>query len=91
MELFASDRDRVAFLLETDAALDLDFEALEAQAAISRTRSADAVRTAVEQDPLIVALDPAHVDFQHAGRLDRLQPRQKPLHATEPTGSTSWP
>ena len=32
MELFASDRDRLAFLLETDAALDLDFEALEAQA-----------------------------------------------------------
>ncbi len=32
MELFASDSDRLAFLLETDAALDLDFEALEAQA-----------------------------------------------------------
>ena len=32
MELFASDRDRLAFLLETDAALELDFEALEAQA-----------------------------------------------------------
>ncbi|MDD3984079.1 MAG: DNA adenine methylase, partial [Candidatus Omnitrophica bacterium] len=32
MELFATDRDRLAFLLETDAALDLDFEALEAQA-----------------------------------------------------------
>ena len=31
MELFATDRDRLAFLLETDAALDLDFEALEAQ------------------------------------------------------------
>ena len=30
MELFASDGDRLAFLLETDAALDLDFEALEA-------------------------------------------------------------
>lgn len=30
MELFASDRDRLAFLLETDAALDLDFEPLEA-------------------------------------------------------------
>ena len=28
MELFAADRDRLAFLLETDAALDLDFEAL---------------------------------------------------------------
>ncbi len=27
MELFATDRDRLAFLLETDAALDLDFEA----------------------------------------------------------------
>ncbi|MCP9440821.1 MAG: hypothetical protein NHB36_13155, partial [Nitrospira sp.] len=32
MELFATDRERPAFLLETDAALDLDFEALEAQA-----------------------------------------------------------
>ncbi len=32
MELFASDRDRLAFLLETDATLVLDFEALEAQA-----------------------------------------------------------
>jgi adenine-specific DNA-methyltransferase len=32
MELFATDRDRLAFLLETDAALDLDFEALEALA-----------------------------------------------------------
>ncbi|RLB87920.1 MAG: DNA methyltransferase, partial [Deltaproteobacteria bacterium] len=32
MELFATDRDRLAFLLETDAALDLDFETLEAQA-----------------------------------------------------------
>ena len=32
MELFASDRDRLAFLLETDAALYLDFEAPEAQA-----------------------------------------------------------
>lgn len=31
MELFATDRDRLAFLLETDAALDLAFEALEAQ------------------------------------------------------------
>ncbi len=31
MELFSSDRDRLAFLLETDAALDLDFEALEAR------------------------------------------------------------
>ena len=31
MELFPTDRDRLAFLLETDAALDLDFEALEAQ------------------------------------------------------------
>jgi adenine-specific DNA-methyltransferase len=32
MELFATDRDRLAFLLETDAALDLDFETLEALA-----------------------------------------------------------
>lgn len=32
MELFATDRDRLEFLLETDATLDLDFEALEAQA-----------------------------------------------------------
>ena len=32
MELFASDLERLVFLLETDAALDLDFEALEAQA-----------------------------------------------------------
>ena len=32
MELFATDRERLAFLLETDDALDLDFEALEAQA-----------------------------------------------------------
>ena len=32
MDLFATDRDRLAFLLETDAALDLDFEALEARA-----------------------------------------------------------
>ena len=32
MDLFATDRDRLAFLLETDAALDLDFETLEAQA-----------------------------------------------------------
>ncbi len=32
MELFASEGDRLAYLLETDAALDLDFEALEAQA-----------------------------------------------------------
>jgi hypothetical protein len=31
MERFATDRDRLAFLLETDAALDLDFEALEAR------------------------------------------------------------
>ena len=31
MELFSNDRDRLAFLLETDAALDLDFEALEAR------------------------------------------------------------
>ena len=38
---------------------------------------------AVEQDPLIVAIDRAHVDVQHAGRLDQLQPRQKPLHATD--------
>jgi len=32
MNLFATDRDRLAFLLETDTALDLDFETLEAQA-----------------------------------------------------------
>lgn len=32
MGLFATDRNRLAFLLETDAALDLDFEALKAQA-----------------------------------------------------------
>ena len=32
MDLFATDRDRLAFLLETDAVLDLDFEALEARA-----------------------------------------------------------
>ena len=38
---------------------------------------------AVEQDPLIVAVDPAHVDVQHPGRLDRFQPRQKPFHATD--------
>ena len=38
---------------------------------------------AVEQDPLIVAVDPAHVDVQHGGRLDQCQPRQKPLHATD--------
>ena len=38
---------------------------------------------AVEQDPLVVAVDPAHVDVQHAGRLDRFQPRQKPFHATD--------
>ena len=38
---------------------------------------------AVEQDPLIVPVDPAHVDVQHAGRLDRVQPRQKPFHATD--------
>ena len=38
---------------------------------------------AVEQDPLIVAVDPADVDFQHPGRLDHFQPRQKPLHATD--------
>ena len=30
--LFSNDRDRLAYLLETDAALDLDFEALEARA-----------------------------------------------------------
>jgi len=35
MDLFATDRDRLAFLLETNAALDLDFEALEAQAEAS--------------------------------------------------------
>ncbi len=35
MELFSNDRDRLAFLLETDAALDLDFDALEAQAKAS--------------------------------------------------------
>ncbi len=32
MEIFATDFERLAFLLETDAALNLDFEALEAQA-----------------------------------------------------------
>jgi hypothetical protein len=32
MELLSTARDRLAFLLETDAALDLDIEALEAQA-----------------------------------------------------------
>ena len=32
MELFATARDRLAFLLETDAAPHMDFEALEAQA-----------------------------------------------------------
>ncbi|MDY6824539.1 MAG: hypothetical protein SWH68_12195 [Thermodesulfobacteriota bacterium] len=31
MELFATDRDRLVFLLGPDAAPDLDFEALEAQ------------------------------------------------------------
>ena len=38
---------------------------------------------AVEQDPLIVAVDPAHVDVQHAGRLDRFQPCQKSFHAPD--------
>ena len=38
---------------------------------------------AVEQDPLLVAGDPAHVDSQHPGRLDQGQPRQQPLHATD--------
>ena len=38
---------------------------------------------AVEQDPLIVAGDPAHVDAQHPGRLDQGQPRQQPRHATD--------
>jgi len=33
---------------------------------------------AVEQDPLVVAVDPVHVDSQHAGRLDQFQPRQQP-------------
>ena len=32
MELFASNHGRLAFLPEIDAALDLDFETLEAQA-----------------------------------------------------------
>ncbi len=32
MELFSTDCDRLTFLLETDAALYLDFEAFEAQA-----------------------------------------------------------
>jgi len=32
VELFSTDRDRLAFLLEMDVALDLDLEALEAQA-----------------------------------------------------------
>lgn len=31
MELFATERERLAFLIETDAALDLGFEALEVQ------------------------------------------------------------
>jgi len=31
MELFATDWERLAFLLETNAALDLDFEALKAR------------------------------------------------------------
>ena len=38
---------------------------------------------AVKQDPLVVAVDPAHVDSQHAGRLDQFQPRQQPLHAPD--------
>ena len=38
---------------------------------------------AVEQDPLIVPVDPAHVDVQHAGRLDRFQPCQKSFHAPD--------
>ena len=38
---------------------------------------------AVEQDPLIVAGDPAHVDAQHPGHLDHGQPRQQPRHATD--------
>ncbi len=32
MDMFATDRDRLPFLLETNAALDLDFEALESLA-----------------------------------------------------------
>ena len=32
MELFATDLERLAFVPETDAALDLDFEGLEAAA-----------------------------------------------------------
>jgi len=32
MELFTTDRERLAFLLDTDAALDPDFEVLEALA-----------------------------------------------------------
>ena len=54
-----------------------------AGAAISRARVGRGGSHAVEQDPLIVAVDPAHVDFQHPGRLDQFQPRQKPLHATD--------
>ena len=34
-------------------------------------------------DPLVVAVDPVHVDFQHAGRLDQFQPCQQPLHAPD--------
>ena len=37
----------------------------------------------MKQDPLVVAVDPVHVDSQHAGRLDQLQPRQQPLHAPD--------
>ncbi len=36
MELFAGDRDGLALPLETDAALDLDFQALEVQAVVFR-------------------------------------------------------
>ena len=50
MELFATDRDRLAFLLETDAALDLDFEALEAQA------EAAAEEPSPEQRPKYITL-----------------------------------
>ena len=39
MELFATDRERMAFLLETDAPLDLDFEALEARPGSSSPRN----------------------------------------------------
>ena len=47
MELFATDRDRLAFLLETDAALDLDFETLEAQAKEAVTDEASPAKRSI--------------------------------------------